>query len=486
MTVPNTRIPGTYLEENTKNAVLGLFPVNDKVVVIAQELASGSVDAGIPTSVFSDADAALYFGQGSVAHLTAKAAFEANPNVSLSIVGVDDDGSAQKAAGTLIFDSTTVTKSGTLTVWVGDLAINMGYASGAVDGTSLANSFVTAAASYTNLLPVTVSKSDSTVTFTAKNGGTVGNCIALSSKDSVGQNFSTITSMSNGSTDPDVGAYDTTGTIMYALAAAGYAMIVNTIPNTQASHDSATKVEEMVDWASGAMEERPAIQVMAATDLVDTYANIKTLCGTDLNAGRCTCAYIDYTSDDLAKTEYFKVAGAYAAQLASQSDPAVPYDGLILASVTPPSVVDRFSTNQQDDMLDSGITPLTVVPGEQVSICRAISTYTTDSFGQPSIALLDINTIRTLDYFRAQERNRMLQDFQRQKLTDRVLKSIKTEIIDVMYLCEAAGIVQNTDTYKTGVTVGIDSVDHTKVNVFIPADIVQGLHVIAGTIQLII
>ena len=70
----NVRKPGVYLEENTSNALSGLAATSDKIVIIAQKTASGIVASKTPTLIFDDATAALDFGQGSIAHLSAKAA----------------------------------------------------------------------------------------------------------------------------------------------------------------------------------------------------------------------------------------------------------------------------------------------------------------------------------------------------------------------------------------------------------------------------
>ena len=484
-TIPsNVRKPGVYFEENVSNAIQGLAPANDKVCLIAQMLATGTVAAKIPTKVFSDADAQLYFGAGSVAHLAARNAIMANTNIDLTVVGVSDLGGASAATGSITVGSVPST-GGTLYVWIGDVMGTISYKS--TDAASaVATAIETALLPYSNLLPVTMSPSSNVITFTAKNGGTVGNMIAISTSDANGITWLTTAAMSGGAGDPDVGVYSSAGTVLASVTAGGYTIFVNAIPNTAASYDSATKVMNMVEFVSGPLEQRPAIQVLSMTEMNDTYANAKILAGTNLNHGRTTLTWLDYTSDNLAKTEYFKIVGGYAGVLASSNDPAVPYDGLVITAVAPPAVIDRLTRTEQEDLLNNGVTPLYVVPGEQVAVVRAVSTYITNSLSIPDPTLLDINTIRTLDYVRAQIRTRLSLRFARTKLSPRILKSIKSEVIDVLYLLQGLEIVQNVDTYKAGVVVEVDNSDATRADVKIPSNIVSGLHVIAGVISLIL
>jgi len=288
--------------------------------------------------------------------------------------------------------------------------------------------------------------------------------------------------MSGGATDPVLGNYATPGTALNSVVAGGYTIYISTLSDAT----NLGSLKSMVEFVSGPTEQRGAIGVFGYTDKIGTLANVETLCGTTLNDGRMTGAYVASPTDNIAKTEPFKVAAAYAAMLASQSDPAVPYDGLVVSSVATPSVADRFTFTQKDSLLHSGVTPIAVVPGEDMAIVRAVSTYTTNSSGIPDPTLLDINTIRTLDYVRTQVRTRLTNVFQRSKLNARTISLIRAEVLDVLYVLQAAQIVQNVAQYESGVIVEQDLSDVTRVDVNIPSNIVSGLHVIALVFNLIL
>jgi len=477
----NVRKPGVYLEENTSNALTGLVPSQDKIVILAQKTASGSVASKTPTQVFADTDAALYFGQGSIAHLSAKAALEANPNLDLTVVGIDDNGSTY-AKGSLGMTG-QVGQDGALAIFIGDVEIDVSLTNGmtAAQGATM---ICGAIQNVQNLLPVTAGLTGSSyVTLTAKNAGTLGNEIALNYKVTAGLTGASFVAASpaNGASDPDLGDYSVAGTVLNSIAGARYTIVANTL------HDATNmgKVKNEIEFVSGPMEERPAIQVVAGTDEMGALAT-EMAAAALFNHGRTTFGYAAYTNGSIAKTESFKLCGAYAAMIAYNSDPVVPYDNLVLAGASVPTVPDRFTRTQQEAMLNNGLAPFIVIPGEELAICRAISTYVLNAYGTPDPTLLDINTYRSLDYLRFQVMTRLQNVFQRAKLSAKTPRRVVAQVLDVLYLLEQQEIIQNVDQYKSGVIAERDTSDPTRINIRIPGPLVTGLHVLAGVIQLIL
>lgn len=478
----NIRKPGVFVEQDTANALNGLIAANDKICILAQRTSAGSVAAKTPTKVFGAADAQLFFGAGSIAHLCTQAIFESNPYADVTINAMDDAGGSADATGKVAFTAadTTSTAAGNVELWIGDQYLSTAYAAGST-AQALAASVKTGIDAMTNSIPFTDSSSDSTVSLIARNKGTVGNYTALSYKITSGTGMTcTLTQPTGGSGDPDLGVYDTTGTVLNAIVSGGYSLVVNTLPTSTALG----KVNNMATFVSGPLEQRPMYQVAAATDEVDTMANIQTLCGTTMNASRLTMAYASYASDNLAKSEEYKLAASYAGIISSQSDPVVPLNGLPLVGLAAPSVVDRLTRTQQETLLNAGVTPLEVVSNE-LCVVRSITTNTTTS-GVADPTLLDIQTIRTLDYVRAQVRARLVLRFPRAKMSTKTPARVRSQVLDVLYLLEQLEIVQNVKQYESGVICEQDSSDVTRVNVKIPTNIVTGLHVIACLESLIL
>ena len=481
--IPNTRVPGFYGQENTSNALQGLTPLVNTVCILAQKTASGAVPAKTPTKVFSTADAILNFGAGSIAHKAVEAALEANPNVNLTVCALDDAGGAAAAVGS--FGVTGVcTSAGALNLWIGDtlIPVNVAVSDSAV---TVCNKAKVAIANTITELQVTAGVTGTNhVELTSRNGGTLGNQLALSLKATPqlqGFTFG-VTGMNAGSGDPDVGAYSTPGTALAAIVGSGYNVICSTLPDAT----NLGKIKTMVDFVSGPVEQRPAVVVFGYTDLVGSYAAAETLGGTTLNDGRITMGYVSFASDNLAKSPAYQIGASYAALIGASVDPVLPFNGDVLVAQGIPSVIDRFTFAQKDDLMHNGVAPMYVAPGDQLAIVRAVSTYTTNSSSVPDPTLLDINTFMTLDYVRAQVRTRITNVFKKSKLNARTMGLIRAEVLDVLEKLEQAQIVQNVAYYAPGVIVEQDISDVTRVDIAIPTNIVSGLQVIGAVFQLIL
>ena len=179
------------------------------------------------------------------------------------------------------------------------------------------------------------------------------------------------------------------------------------------------------------------------------------------------------------------LAAGYAAVLAFEEDPARPLNTLEIKglNITPDAQWPLF--NECNNALYNGLTPLTVVAGK-VQIMRAVSTYTKSAANVDDPALLDITTIRTLDYTRRAIKERIALRFPRDKLSDRLLPKVKSEILDVLLKLEQAEIIENAEANKGKLVVSRSLQDANRVNAAIPADVVNGLHVFAGRIDLIL
>ena len=60
------RVPGAYVEFDSRNATGGLYQVNNRVLLVGQKLAAGAVAALVPTRIFDEATAITAFGRGSM------------------------------------------------------------------------------------------------------------------------------------------------------------------------------------------------------------------------------------------------------------------------------------------------------------------------------------------------------------------------------------------------------------------------------------
>lgn len=464
-TIPSSiRKPGAYFEFNTTLAVRNLPANVQPTLVVGQRLAAGTVAALVPTRVYSTADAATYFGQGSLAHRMVKAALTANPYLDLTVCALDDSAGAA-ASGTITFTN-AATGSGAITLYVGNDLIQVAITKGdaiATIATSLA-----AAINALADLPVTASAVAGVVTITARNKGILGNQIDLDITITSGINTTVaVVAMAGGTIDP---------TIQPALDkvyAGSYSLIIT--PYNDAT--SLGIVRDHLAAVSGSIEQRPGVGCYA----VDTSVASAVTLNTGINNGRMVGALLRGT-----RSPSFEIAAALAAVRASESDPARPLNYLPLPGIAAPVEAQRLTRQEQESCLANGVAPLQVGPDGQVQIVRLVTTYTKNIAGVPDPALLDVTTIDSLDYAIRSIRERVLLRFPRAKLSAKTAPAVRTEVLDVCNKLEALGILENVAANKSGIVVERDLQDANRLNIRVPADVVNGLHVIAGRIDLIL
>lgn len=463
------RKPGKYGEFNTKLAVRTLPANKQKLLVIGQRIAAGTVAQKVPAQVFSDKDAETYFGEGSLCHLMARAAIKANPYLDLTIVALDDAGAGVAATGTVTITG-PATSSGALTLFVGTQKVEVAIAN-ADTATAMATAIVTQCGKQPGL-PVTAGSAVGVVTLTAKNKGLCGNQIGLGYQrvNAAGVGVA-IVAMANGATNPAM------QDALTAVYAAQYDVVVTPFNN----QTDLTTLKTHLDAVSGPLERRPGIAVYAMNGAV---ADATTLAG-QINHWRTCGALLRYTSAQ-RKSPAYEIAAAMGAVVAGEEDPARPLNTLELEGISPPDVAERLSRTEQESLLWNGVTPIEVGPGETVQIVRAITTYTKDAQGIDDPALLDLTTPRTLDYVRKASVERIALRFPREKLSTKTPPKVWTELYDVLLKLEELEIVENVAANKDALVVEKDGVDANRLNAKLPADVVNGLHVFAERIDMIL
>ncbi|EHP7678887.1 phage tail protein, partial [Escherichia coli] len=180
------------------------------------------------------------------------------------------------------------------------------------------------------------------------------------------------------------------------------------------------------------------------------------------------------------------LAAIYGAVMASEEDPARPLNSLALSGLDVVAISQRESRNEQESALHNGLTPVEVGPGNTVQIVRAVSTYTVNAQGVVDVSLLDITSIRTLDYTRKACRERISLRFPREKLSTRTIAKVESELYDVLLKLEESEILENVEANKAKLRVQRNGKDANRLDCAIPADVVNGLHVFAGRIDMIL
>ncbi len=458
------RKPGKYAEFNTALAVRTLPGNLQKTLIVGQRLTAGTVAQNTVVDVYSDAQAATYFGRGSMLHRMVRAALKANPYLSLQCIALDDAGAGVLATCTVTIAG-PATSSGVLTVMVGAVPVQIAIASG--DASTAIAAALKAQFDAQPDLPVTASVAASVVTLTARHKGTLGNGIKVAASVTATGVTATPTAMASGATDP------TLATALAVVFASGHNIIVN--PWNDSTNMTALRTH--LDSVSGPLEKRGAIGIGA---YVGTLAAATTAAPL-VNSGRISMLLLPTAYDTVEE-----VAAAYGAVVAFEEDPARPLNTLGLTGITANPLANRLSRTEQETALYNGVTPSEVGPGEVVQIVRAVTTYVKDPQSIPDISLLDLTTIRTLDYARKAWVERISLRFPRAKKSARVKKQVREELLDVAYKLQDLEILENIDDNLDGFIVEDDLQDPNRLDCRIPADVVNGLHVVAMRIDLLL
>lgn len=466
--------PGFYFGFNTTLASRALATNDQKLVILAQRTTLPTAAERLtPVDVFSDEEAAVYFGRGSQAHRMAKAAIYANGYLQLAIVGLEDAAGGVAATGSLAL-SGTATGTGQARLSVCGVTAAAAVASG--DSAEVVMTALADAINTRQELPVSASVEDipaeggnkstgKQITLIARNKGTVGNQVGLTATVNAAGLTATLTAMSGGKGDPEL------DDALAAIFSAGHTLVISPYSDTASLRTLSTHL----DRVSGPLEQRGAVGVTGWNGTLSTGTTLTTA----VNAARITMGW--YNGSALPNGE---LAAVYAAIMASESDPARPLNTLTLPGLDITGQDKWPGRTEQENALSNGLTPFEV-SGSTVQIVRAVSTYVKNAMGVTDRSLMDITIIRSLDYVRLACRTRMTQRFPREKLTDTRLARIRSELLDVLYALETLEIVENVDALKDQLIVTRNLQDDTRADATIPASIVRGLHVFAGTIYLL-
>lgn len=456
------RKPGVYSEFNTKMAV-NTLPANvHKCIVVGQRIAAGSVLANVATDIFSDDDAATYFGRGSILHLAVRAAVKANRYLSIQAIA-QDDAQAGVAATNTVTITGTATGNGALRLNVNQQKVDIAIVTG--DTPTIIAAALNAQIALQPDLPITATVLVGVLTLTAKNKGTLGNFIKVSCTVTAASVSAAVTAMASGATDPDI------STALAAIYNAGHNLIFCVYNDTA----NMTALRTHINAVSGPQEKRRVRAVIAHTG---TYAQSVTEAAS-INSGRILELLLPNAYE--SSSEVAAVMGAIAA---SEEDPARPLNGMELVGLLPPPLANWLSETQIEAALHNGVTPTRVGPGNVVQIVRAVTTYTLNTNSVPDISMLDWTTIGTLDYAATAIEQRIGLRFPRDKKSVRTKARLEDEIMNVLYKLEELEIIENVK--KGDVLIEDDLVDPNRYNVRIKVDVVNGLHVIAQRLDLIL
>jgi phage tail sheath gpL-like len=486
----NILVPGQYIEYSNAQANTGLVTMPSVIAVLGQRLASGKVAAGVPTQIFSPAQAAVAFGNGSMLCSMLSALYAANSTTQTWAIAQDDNPAGTAAIGSVLFGG-PATQAGTFNLYVAYNSVqgvpsNLVQIPIAIGATpAQAASALVAEIALMPTLPITATVDPvivGKVNFTATHKGLYGNDIDLRTTYYVGDAMpagltATITPMSGGTANPDL-----TATIA-AMGDTWYTTVI--LPYyDQASvvamqNELVRRLGPMVQKDGLAFGAVPGTTSQATSFGLGENSQVTSFVGTHLSP----------THPSLWAAVYGAVSEYYG-----NIDPARPLQTLTLTGILPPAKTDQASFTDRNLLLTDGISTTDVDAGGNVLIERAITTYKTNAQGLPDTSYLDVETLRTLAYVRFAIRARIAQKFPRMKLGDDgnnfspgqaivTPSTLRNEIIALFTELEEAALVENLGQFTSSILVVRDTNDRSRVNAMIPPELVGQFRVFAAQIQ---
>lgn len=184
-----------------------------------------------------------------------------------------------------------------------------------------------------------------------------------------------------------------------------------------------------------------------------------------------------------------ELAAAYAAILGGNLIPFNPLDNSVIGDIEAPVTMTDWITVgaglESESCLGRGWTPIRVMPNGDVAIVRSVTARLFQPDGVTAVqAYYDVQDFQVLYFFRKAVKARYSQpDFTNVKASSGEAKLARSEVIRLASAFEDQGMFQNVAGLAPKVKVERNASDRSRFDVFIPVNVVPGLHVIATNVQ---
>ncbi len=481
-TIPaDLRTPLFYAEFDNSRAGPSVIPqrallIGQSVSVVTETLRY------LPTA---DAVASLCGAGSQIARMMR--AYRANDPVGeVWVLPLQDAGASVAATGTIVVAG-PATAAGIIYLRIAGTLVTVAVASG--DASTAIAAAIEAAIDADTTLPVTAGVASSTVTLTARNKGTLGNDIdyqvnylgAAQGEVLPAGVTVTLSGMSSGAGDP------TLSTLATILGDEEFDFIAAPYTGTTALN----ALKDMMNDTSGRWSYARQVYGHVFTAKRDSVANLLTL-GAARNDQHVSILGVPTASP--SGSPDWAAASMASAAVALKADPARPLQTLAIRGVLPPPVGSRISLTEKESLLNAGIALPTFANDGQASILRMITTYQTNSFGQPDSSYLDVETLFTLMAIIRRLRQAVTQKFARSKLANDGTRfgpgqpvvtpsSFKAELVAQYATMEAEGLVEDADGFAAATIVLRNPNDQSRLDVLYAPNLINGLRVLAVLAQ---
>lgn len=317
-----------------------------ELLIIGQQLSTGTLEADVPTVVNSLSEAEQLSGRGSELAIMASKAIQNAPSLPIVVAAITDPSGGVPATGTITVTG-AATAAGTLRFEVNGTRLSVAIASGAV-AASVATAIATAINAKPDL-PVTAAASAGVVTLTVKWPGITGNDIQISVSDDAGSTVPAGLTVATVNTSSGTGIASVAAAIGNIVDSDDYTVVVH--PYTEAA--ALTALEEFAAERWNPNLTKPVVIVGANSAASPPSRN---------------SFHSVVVGTQNAPATNGEVAAAVGAIVAAQwgTDPAMQMNGIQVKGIAIPDRDEQWDWTTRNRNLLNGISTLKVQSGRFV------------------------------------------------------------------------------------------------------------------------
>lgn len=485
-------VPATTDVENTAH----------KILFIGQKVAAGTATSGaLNENLANDNSEDTLFGANSMLAGMVRAAKKVNQVTRMDAIALDD------AAGTAATGSIVVgggaTEAGTLVVTIGS-ATNHQYsiAVADLDTPTIIGDAIEAAILADLDCPVTASNAVGTVTLTADNDGTLGNDIGIAVSGTVAGVTVALTAMSGGATDPTLtSVFDVIGTNRYQTIIWPYAAattVVRTLLDTR--FNDANRVldgvaitgahDTLADHITtlGALNSQSLVFITDKTEDTSTHKGAAMLEMAPIKSAHFGAIRALRLTADASISRYVITTNG---PLDSYGGPALaskPYFNTLLPDLPLVPTGLGWDNTELESLVDTygGTVFGNNVAGNSVIAGEVVTTYKTDTAGNPDVSYKYLNYVDTASNAREYFYNNLRARFAQSRLTaGDVIKGrdMANDITIEAYTTKLYQDLSGADYVL--LQAGEDALKFFKLNLSVTLDLASGTATVQMTVPLV-
>jgi phage tail sheath gpL-like len=472
----SNRTPGTFFSLDNSNANTSV--ANLQTLLIGQMLSTGTATPNVPFLASSQTLVNTSCGVSSMLANMMNVYTGDDGFAEIWILPVLDAAGGTAAVNTITYTG-PATASGSLSLYICGVLVSVAITSG--DTATIVATNTVAAIALNPQLPVTAVAAAGVVTLTAVHKGIAAGDVDLRLNylgPINGQNTPAGLTVVFANTTP--GATDPTLTTALANLTGQYAFICNPYSGaTQVGQVQAIQSDVNGSWSW--LSNTGGGQFSAYKN---TYATVQTYGVTN------NLQHLSVFGISSSPTPVSSIAASYCAVCANslRADPALPLTAIIMNGVMAPAVSQQYTRLMRNVLLYDGIATWTANAAGQVILERAVTSYQTNTVGQPDNSYLDVNTLYTLQAWIATAKTQVSSKYARVKLVNNATpirpgtntvnpNAIQSEVVAVYQATTDAGLTQDVPTFIKNVAV--QQVSPNQCNVYAPIQIATGLYQLA-------